>query len=251
MPNRAALFVITMCLPAAAQADGFYLAADIGISSYNDRVSTGATVRGPSGSAPTEATLRGQPFDSEETKWGLAAGWQLRDWLAVEVAFTDLGNSGQEDLIAVFGGAFGAGPIVVPNPPPPPLPPIGISGFVPANPVLPGRAALDAEEWSLSARFNKQLIDKLSANWLVGLTRTDYSAEGTFPFAEIDTTVVPFDVTIVEVPYAAPDAETGYVWGLGFGWQTSASTTLELSYRQHKTDVIDVDTTSLRLLFAF
>ena len=243
--------VIAVFAAAPAIADGFYVAADLGISSYDDTVRTDVSGFSDASGTPDSLPMNGQPFDSNETAWGVAVGWQARDWLAIELGFTDLGNSGQDTSAPFFG------PILIPNDPiflpgPPPNPNFDPNDYVATGfPAFPGRAALDVEEWSLSARFKRQLGDQFSANWLVGVTRADYAAEGTFPVTEIDTTLFPPDVTIVEVPYAAPDAETGLLWGLGFGWQATASTSVEITYRQHKTDVIDIDTTSLRLLFAF
>ena len=245
MLNRTTLLVIALFPIVPAFADGYYVAADLGMASYSDKIRDRAA-QGSSGIPPAEFSLDRQPFESDETAWGISAGWQLRDWLALELGYADLGNAGQEPFPSLSFFAPNP-PVIVPNPPV--IPPGPIAGFVP-GPVLPVGAALDVEEWSLAARFSKPLVDKLSANWLIGLSRTDYSAEGSFTFNDV-VSLNPLVFNPVEIPFASPDAETGLLWGLGFGWQTSASTSLELNYRQHKTDVIDIDTTSLRFLFAF
>ena len=46
-------------------------------------------------------------------------------------------------------------------------------------------------------------------------------------------------------------AETGFVWGLGFGWQATDAIELDLGFRQNKSGVIDIESTSLRLNYLF
>lgn len=146
---------------------------------------------------------------------------------------------------AVFGTvAFRSPPVPLPIVPPPG------GTIVAASPPTDFSAALNIEEWSLAAKFSTDLVSKLSANWLLGVTRAQFESEGSFTFNEL-ISVNPTVINTVSRPYASPDNETGLIWGIGFAWQTTDRLSLDLGYRKHETQVVDVETTSLRALFTF
>jgi len=199
---------------------------------------------------PGEISLSGFSFDSDETAWGIFGGWRVRDWVAVELGYRDLGNTGQD--LRLTPGVFGT-PLFTPTiTVPPPVPFVPPDGFITSAfplPDIPG-AALSAEEWSVTAKFRKDLTADWSANWTVGISRTDFEAEGSLTINELVSTD-PFIFNTTSIPYASPDAETGFVWGLGFGWQATDAIELDLGFRQNKSGVIDIESASLRLNYLF
>lgn len=238
------LTILTSSAPAAAES--FYIGADIGLSLIDDAVETEQTISTAPGILPGTISLDGLPFDSNETAWGVLIGWSANEWLAIEIGYTDLGNTGRDSLIGF------AGPVLIaPSPGMPanpfPIPP-SVAAFSVISPyTLDDAAALDIEEWSLSAKFRKRLSANLSANWTVGLTSSRFTAEGSLNFNQI-ISLVPLVTNPVSIPYASPGDDTGYILGFGFGWDFNERFSTEIEYKKHDTGVLDIETVTLRLL---
>jgi hypothetical protein len=170
------------------------------------------------GQIPDELSVNGLPFESTETAWSVYAGWQIKRWIALELGFSDLGNSGDESIISIFPGDPGA--------------------------ALVSSRSLGIEEWHLGARFSAPLSRSISADWIVGLTRAQFDAKGEVPLFGPD----PF-VQIETIPFSSPGDETGLTWGFGFKWKLHERALVGIEYRQHNTQVLDVDTLSLGATF--
>lgn len=237
MRDKLLLIGALFMLGPPAIAGDFYVGASIGVSMIDGTVDT-------ANNPPDGISLNGRSFDSNETTKGITIGWNAKDWIAVELAYTDFGNAGQETPVLTVP----TGPIEFNPPVSPPFidpPPVV---FFPSS--IFGGSALAVEEWSLAARFRKALVSGLSANWSVGITRAQFDAEGSLSVAEV-VTVNPLVVNRVEVPYASPEDETGYYFGFGFEWGFSDLFSADIGYRRHDTRVIDVETVTLRLIATF
>ena len=243
MHRHSALVASVLLFTLPAFAGDFYIGGSIGVSMIDDTVDTAATSFVTVGERPDEISLKGRPFDSNETASGITVGWNARDWLAVEFAFTDFGNTGQEIPTAFFGPVATvtpAGPPVVIPPNFGEIRPFAIISNVNA-------AALGVEEWSIAARFRKSLVSNLAANWSVGITRTQFEAEGQLTFSEL-VTLEPLVVNRFEVPYASPKSETGFNFGFGVEWRFGDRFFADIGYRRHDTRVLDIETVTLRLM---
>lgn len=252
MYRQFALALAVFLVTPLAVAGSFYISGGVGVSMIDDTVDTSAPSLVSFGELPNKVSLDGRSFDSNETASGFTLGWKARDWFSVELGYIDFGNTGQSLPSGLFGpvpptGFFGPVPIVTPADPPIPIPP-GFGGIVsfPVSPNLFG-AALSIEEWSITAKFRKSLISDLSANWSIGITRAQFDAEGQLTVNEI-VTLDPLVLNTIDLPYASPDAETGFNFGLGFEWRFSERFSADIGYRRHDTRVIDVETVILQLI---
>jgi hypothetical protein len=214
----AAFLVLTLGLVATeGRTDMLYVGGSLGASRFDGT----ADADQPDfvGQIPDELAINGLPFESTETAWSVYGGWQIKRWLALELGFSDLGNSGHESIISIFGG----------NP--------GVA--------LRSSRSLGIEEWHLGTRFSAPLSRNISADWIVGLTRARFDVEGGVP---ILIGLSPF-TQIESVPFASPGDETGLTWGFGFNWKLHERARIGIEYRQHNTQVLDVDTLSLGATF--
>lgn len=210
------IFTLSLGLAAiGAQAESFYVGGSLGASRFDGTADTDRRESG--GTIPSEISLDGLPFESTETAWAVYGGRQVKAWLAIELGFADLGNSGREFLVSSSGDSV----------------------------IFRNAAALNIQEWYLGTRFSTPLSQRISADWLVGVTRAQFDAEGSLPLL---IGLSP-DVQIEEIPHASPDEETGLVWGFGFNWKLHERVVLGIDYRQHNTQVLDVDTLSLGATF--
>ena len=128
------------------------------------------------------------------------------------------------------------------------IPPILGDGFVSIAVIVPNAAVLEIEEWSIAAKFRKTLFSKLSANWSVGVTHAQFEALGQVTVNEI-VSLNPLVFNPVAIPYASPESETGFNFGLGFAWDFNDRFSADIGYRRHDTRVIDAETVTLRLIF--
>lgn len=225
-------------------ADTFYVGASIGASRIDDVVDTSPTNFSGQG-LPSKLSLDGARLDSNETAAGAFVGWNVNDWLSLELSYTDLGEAAPRRPDAFVTPI----PIAIPTPtglfPSPP-------GFF-TRPTIPftigGSAAMGVEEWSVSAKFTKALAPRLSANWFVGLTHADFEALGQFTINEI-VSFVPLETRPVSIPFSSPGSEAGYVYGFGFSWELNNRLSTDIGYRKHDTQAVQVETVSLRLAFS-
>lgn len=243
MRRLIALTMATYFIGPLANAGDYYITGGVGVSKIDDTVDTTTPSLVVFGDFPNEVSLNGRPFDSDETASELAVGWKAREWLSVELGYTDFGNAGQSLPTGLFG------PVPVARPANPPLiPPAGFVGVAPV-PIAPDlfSAALSMEEWSLAAVFRKPLLSDLSANWSIGVTRAQFDAEGRLTVNEI-VTLDPLVLNSIDLPYASPKSETGYRFGFGFDWRINERFSADVGYRRHDTRVITIETILLRLI---
>jgi len=241
--NKSSLIIAILLVTPPAIADSFYIGGSIGVSMIDDRVDASADTFGEPGVLSNEVSLNGLGFDSNETASGVFVGWNANDWLALEVGYTDLGNTGQ----SLIAGSFATVPLTIqPGGPIFRSPPAFFiaAGFTALN---TNAASLDIEEWSISAKFSKSLISDLSANWSVGITQAQFDADGQFTISEI-VTLNPLVINPVTRPYASPESDTGFNFSFGFAWDFNDRFSADIGYRKHDTRVIDVDTVTLRLI---
>jgi len=169
MQNRFGLIAALMLVIQPAIADTFYIGGSIGVSMIDDTASAPLTTAVAPILLPSEISLNGLVFDSNETASGLFIGWNATNWLALEFGYTDLGDASPSGF-----GFFGTVSLTQPIVPIVPLPNFG--GIV-AFSAPPGtNATLGIEEWSIAAKFRKSLFSKLSANWSVGITHARFDA---------------------------------------------------------------------------
>ena len=243
MHTQFGLVAAALLIGPVAIADSFYVAGSVGVSMIDDTAAADSRVSSQPGVPPAEISLNGLAFESDETAYGVAIGWQARNWLAVELGYTNLGEAEWRSQFPVFS-------IFTPTFAPVPLPPGVIpGGAVSATPLMPDGPTLGIEELSLAARFSASLTQALSANWSVGITHVQFDADGEFVFFELVTPgLLAFNP--VEIPYASPDNEIGYNFGFGFEWAFNDRFSADIGYRRHDTQVIDVDTVTLRLILS-
>ena len=247
---RTAIAITALYLAQPSFAEGFYLAGRVGVSSADDTASASSTSTSGPG-LPAEFTLDGRPFDSSDTAVGLAAGWNAKPWLAIEFAYTDLGEA-ESSLGTLIGPAIIGAPAFSPR-----LPPnvvarsiLSPAGFLTTVPAATNKATLSIREWSLTARFSANIVSRLSANWSIGITHNEFDADGVLLVPQpIDPQPVPPSpgFEFVGVPYATPSSEAGFAWGLGFEWAFNDRFAADVGYRQHKTGVLDVEAVALQL----
>jgi len=249
--KKIALWLAFSLLSLCAHASDYYVGVHLGAAVYDDVAKAGP--------AQDALTLDGLNFDSTETAFGLHLGWRARSWIALEVGYSDLGNSG----IALPTGLFSA-PVPASfnfNPTPallvPPLTNLTpvFSGAVFPGPAFIGNpllttfarpASIEASQWHVGVKLRRQLRERLHAHWYLGLAHTRFDAGGTVSvFAAAPTpSVFP---SIVQVPNADPGDETGINWGFGFDWAANDRFDVGAHWRRHNTGVLDIDTFSLVL----
>jgi hypothetical protein len=212
------ILVLTLVFAAAGtRAETLYVGGSLGVSRFDGT----ADADQPDfvGQIPDELAIDGLPFESTETAWSVYGGWQIKRWIALELGFTDLGNSGDEMIITIFGGTPGV--------------------------ALVSSRSLGIEEWHLATRFSVPLSRSISADWVVGLTRAQFDVEGGVPILIGLNPVTQID----SIPFTSPGDETGLTWGFGFKWKLHERARIGIEYRQHNTRVLDVDTLSLGVTF--
>ncbi len=201
----------------ASANEQFYVGGRLGVSETDGLAKADPTTPAPAGQFPSGISINELPFDTTETTWGGFVGWNIKDWVALELGHQNLGNVGTSLLTAVLGGGG------------------VITNFV----------AMDIEEWYVGARFSRPLTSRFSANWFAGLSRVGFDVQGELPFI----TNFSFIGAPSTVPFATPDDETGLTWGLGFGWNVNNRFRVDLDYKQHRTQVLIVNSLSLALVF--
>lgn len=217
------LSLLYVCLYSTAQAaDRFYVGARLGMSQYDGTADANPSTA-TSSAPPSEISISGLPFESDETAWGVHGGWRIRDWFALELGFNDLGNTGRETFVAFNG----------------------VSAFTTSG------VAVDVEEIYLASRFTLSLPGKWNANWTLGITQTTFDTAGAIPSFLFTFPFLGTPLSRQLIPYAPPDDETGFIWGFGFGWDISERWGLDIGYRQHDTQVFVVDTFVVGTLFSF
>lgn len=229
-----------MFVAAPAISQDFYVGGHLGVAMIDDTASA-AVSAGPL-SPPEQISVNGLPFDTDETTYGIFVGWHARDWLAFEAGYSVLGNSGA----ALGAPAFLPVPLITPTIPPGPP---SVGGFVsrPISTAFGPIAALDIEEWSIRAKFEKALTSHISANWSIGITRSEFDAAGALRISNLISLNPPV-FEPVDIPFATPSSETGYVAGFGFQWDIDPRFSVDLGYRRHDTRVVVVDSVQLQLL---
>ena len=242
-----ALIVATCLLAPAAFADSFYVAGRVGVATVDDVAKTDPVSFGPADEPPAAIPVGGRLFDSSDTAAGLTVGWKAREWLAIELGYTDLGKAEQKRSAPFVGPALiSPDPIIVPSPLPPVIRPGPIGGVI-AAPFAPGVATLRVEEWSLAARFSARLVSSLSANWSVGVSRAEFESGGQLTLQRIVSTD-PLAIESTELSFVSPGSETGFTLGLGFAWSFNERFSADLGYKRHYTQVLDVESVTLQLV---
>lgn len=243
MNRQYGLVVSALLLSPIASAETFYISGSIGVSMVDDIASADLTSSSQPGELPEEISLNGSAFDSDEPAYGISVGWRAKDWLAVELGYTDLGESTQIVRTPFFGTTVPAPDLIE-------IPPVGI-GFpnVIAAPLNIEGPTLGIEEWSLAAKFSKSLVSGWSANWSVGITHVQFDAEGQFTINEI-VTLDPLVLNSTSIPYASPDNEVGYKFGFGFAWSFNDRFSADIGYQRHDTQVVDVESVTLQLILS-
>jgi OmpA-like transmembrane domain len=242
------LSLLLMVTGQVAAADAFYVGVDLGVAFYDDVADATPISPCEPYCLADESSVNGITFSSNETAWGAVVGWNVIDWLAVELSYADLGEAGEDQQLP-----FGP-PLIQPsidNWPPPIFAndPITVGVIDTTSPNV-GFVALGVEELALSLRLKKQLTDSFAANWSLGVSRARFETRGERRISVItgypDTTV-----TEIVTSFVAPETETGLSWGLGISWDVSKRYSLDFGYRQHNTQVVDVGTITLRALASF
>lgn len=216
--RRTTILVLTLALAATdARAEVLHVGGSLGAARFEGT----ADADRPDfvGPVPEVISIDGSPFESTESTWSVHGGWQIKRWLALEAGFSDLGNSGVEQIVGITS----------------------IPGVLQTR-----RRSIAIEEWQVAARFSVALSQRFSADWVVGLTRAQFDVDGSIP---LRLGPAPF-FEIEEVPFESPDDETGLVWGFGFGWKLHERVRLGIEYRQHNTRVLDIDTLSIQAAFS-
>jgi len=207
-----------MALSASASAEPrFYAGATLGASMFDGEATSGRDFPSIEEGIPIDH----QNFDSTETAWGALLGWKVNSWLALEGGYSDLGNAGETIFVAVL------------------LPPDG----EPPDIVTSAGVALGIEEWHVGTRFSVPLSSRFRANWFAGFSRASFDVQGVTPIYGFGPPVF--------ASFVSPDDQNGFVWGFGFGWKANEWLSLDLGFRRHDTQVLEVDAVSLGALFSF
>lgn len=200
-----------------AAKENFYISVNLGVSMIDGSAHADPNQTTDPGTLPAEISINGLSFDSNETAWGALVGWNATDWFALELGYADLGNVGEELL----------------------------TGFPISSIVSTNAVALNIDEWYFGTKFRLPLSSKFSANWFAGISRAEFEAQGQVESFLVILGGALSRVERVITPFASPDQETGLIWGFGFAWAINERLSLDLDYRQHNTQVINVDTISL------
>ncbi|MEL6448913.1 MAG: outer membrane beta-barrel protein [Pseudomonadota bacterium] len=243
MRRFVALLLVVTALPAAA--DDFYVSVGAGLAVFDDTASAATAPFPEPGQSLIFSSVNNQRFDANESAIELGLGWQIRDWVALELAYTDFGNAEQrfDGLALPLPTVIGV-PAVTPDPllfPPPPF----SAGFSVAT-MFPSTSSLGVETWSVNARFRKPLGNRFSANWTVGVSRADFDAVGTFTVNQI----VSFNPIVTQPQsfvYEDPGDETGFRYGFGVEWALNDRFAFDLGYQRHDARVIELETVLIRL----
>jgi Outer membrane protein beta-barrel domain len=228
-------------------AGSLYVGGDLGVAATDDVIDTAPTLRCGANCLPSEVSLDGLRLDAQETAWSLFAGWDVRDWLSLELAYTDLGES--------EGSLEPGAPLLLHTLPPGVVAVIDPDAFFGNSPPAVGiasaidfgSASLGVQEVSVNMVFRHALTKSFSAWWSLGLSLATFETPGYYETIEI----ISFQPTVWEmrqIPFATPDDETGYRWGFGAEYALNERFGLELGYRRHELQVVDTETLSLRFL---
>ena len=222
-----------------AEAEDFYVAANIGVANIDDAVDTTSTIVTNPGQLPNAFSLNGLPFDSNETSAGLVFGWVTSEWLSLELAYNDFGEAGP-GLPSLIGSPI-PGPII-----PTTIPPS--TGLFPAAFQIPPPTpiSVSTSAFSFGAKFNKHLVADLSANWSLAVSYNDFDAEGAITVNEV-VTVNPLTFNPVTIQFQSPDGEFGFSYGFGFEWKFNDRFSADIGYRKHDTQVLEIETITTRL----
>lgn len=245
MRRLVSVLLLATALPAVA--DDFYLSVGAGLAVFDDTASTSNAPFPQPGQRVIPSSVNGQRFDSNESAIELGVGWQIRDWIALELAYTDFGNAGQNaDGILFQLPTTLTPPQITPGVSLIPPPSNGF-GFVGATLPPPFTSALGVETWSINARFRKPLFAGFSATWNAGISRAEFDAEGSISLLQI-VDVDPLVTQETSVVYQNPGSETGFRYGFGVEWTFNDRFAFDLGYQRHDTRVIDLETVMVKII---
>ncbi len=162
---------------------------------------------------PEKVSIAGLPFDDEDYLWNAFVGYRVNQHVAIQLGYSDLGEFQQFQNLFVLG----------------------------SNP-----AVLEIEELSLSAKFQYPLTNKVSANWWLGISQSNFDVSGHVRLSQLP--IIPGPPTTTIIPFSSPENEIGYLWGFGFNWRFTPRFSIDLNYLNHNVRVIDVETISLGLV---
>ncbi len=208
----------TCCvLPLDANANPFRkLYAGLGYQ-YSSTNSTASTDTPPARQFPPESIpMDNLPFDDDANGWSAAIGYQFVEFFAVELGYEDLGEV--RSSLSVLPSQSAEGPY------------------------------LGVESVFLKAQFQYPLGNRFAATWHLGVTRTEFEADGALTLSlGIPFPRFPPPESVV-IPFADPDRETGYFVGFGASWRAHKHLEVELSYSRKKLEVLEFDSVGIRLI---
>ena len=257
--KRTILLLGLLSMTTSIEAQNFYAGVSLGVSQFDGIADTDTAIVGTLPTLPANLPLNGIPFDGSESNWGVFGGWEINDWLAIQAGYSELGNHETKigSVFAVPGGASGV--------------------------------ALGVDELHLAAKVRARVSKRLTTTGLLGITRASFDAQGGFaigfnPVTAIPgvpalipdpsafvTTMLPPDLAAslilnpsliigdpfflsipqLRVPVSTPQDETGLIWGAGMEIDVNDSVAIDVSFRQHDTRVLKIDTWSVGLIAKF
>ena len=219
MLSRPFVLATIIALPAVATARGFYAAATTGYSRVDGVAQTDlglefSTSLPPAVPEITSAGIDGVAFADGDFSGGVVVGYQVNPHLGIELGAARLGDFDSDQSAR-----------------------------------NPDSATIECDEFALSARLRFPLTQRLSANWQLGLTRSEFDVSGE---AEVVFALPDGGGSIVAArkAFSAPENATGYLWGFGFSWQLTPRLSVDLNYTSHDNTVLKVDGVDLGLMVA-
>ncbi|MCI0441474.1 MAG: porin family protein [Chloroflexi bacterium] len=206
-------------VPAASAQGGFYVGVSIGYSQVDGLAHSDGDLEFSFPQPPAlpeivAAGINDVAFADSDSPRAVFIGYRINQYIGVQLGTVELGAFSSDQTARSFGSA-----------------------------------TVEIDEYALSAKVQYPLTRRLSANWQLGLTRSDFDVDG-------DAEVV-FGLPggggffVDRTPFSAPNSETGYLWGFGFGWKLTPRVSVDLNYTRHDTQVLEVDTLDLGVVFAF
>jgi hypothetical protein len=213
----------------AADSGHFYAGVSVGQSGVDGRARTEHTLSF-SPALPSSIQPDGLPFDDDDTAWSAFGGYQATPYIGVELGYWDHGT---------FDAARFTGLETV---------------------------SIDVQELSFGATLRYPVTERFAITGGAGISRAKFDAHGTVtvltgvvPFPPIRTPINPvlppgFPIgvfPVIPVALADPDDETGGYWRVGVSWKFSNTLEASSGFSRRDVKVLEVDSVSVALSYAF
>ena len=195
--------ILLIIVPRSFAVENIYSGIDLGLTHFSG-----------DGPADTQIFQKGQHFSDSHFDYGIHVGYQITDWLAVELAYTDFGRGTQKFKISrdvVFVGK-------------------------PTD-----TQTIEANALSISAMFNHEITESFSAFGLLGIASMNYESTLSGGFSEVTGNLFSKNAY----------ADQGIIYGVGLKCKMTDALGLRADLRRNDVGDFVLDSATIGIEYSF